>query len=276
MPYKYEDYRKSADFIYSRTGFSPQTALILGSGLGAVANSMEDPVIISYEEIPYFKPATTLSHEGSLYCGNLFGVKTLIMKGRLHYYEGYTPQDIAFPINVFSLLGVKNLIILNAAGGLKDGMKPGDIMLITDHLSFFSQSPLRGENIGFFGPRFPDMSSVYSKSLADLADKTALNTGIRLFDGVYAYMPGPQYETPAEIRALKALGADAVGMSTVYEAIAAAHCGIPVLALSTITNLGAGMGSTPLDGADVVSAADNSLESIICLLEGIFKGIKNK
>lgn len=270
MSYEYRHYRESADYLRARLGLLPDVAVVLGSGLGGLARHMEDPVVLPYGQIPHFKPSTAQSHEGALYSGRLFGVNAALMKGRHHYYEGYTFEDIAFPVGVLALSGVKTILLTNAAGGLKDGMAPGDLMLITDHIKLFGDSPLRGPNLSQLGPRFPDMTAVYSPLLAGMARGAAQDSGVPLFEGVYAYMPGPQYETPAEIRALKALGADAVGMSTVPEAIAAVHCGLRVLGLSCITNLGAGMGSLPLDADEVVRTADRSRHRMEALLGGVF------
>lgn len=273
MAYQYAQYLESAEFLRARLGVSPRVAVVLGSGLGGFARHMERPTAIPYERIPHFMPSTAQSHEGALYAGRLFGVDVALMKGRHHYYEGYAAEDIAFGVRVLRLLGVDAIILTNAAGGIRPGMSPGDLMLITDHIGFFCQSPLRGANLLQFGPRFPDMTAVYDVGLAQLARDAAVKCGVALSEGVYAYLPGPQYETPAEIRALRLLGADAVGMSTVPEAVAAAHCGMRVMGISCITNLAAGLSGRPLDADEVVEAAGQASQSFETLVGGILRGL---
>jgi len=271
MAYEYAQYLESAEYLRGRLGVSPRVAVVLGSGLGDFARHMESPAAVPYERIPHFKASTALSHEGALYAGRLFGIDVALMKGRHHYYEGCAPEDIAFPVRVLRLLGADTIILTNAAGGIQPGMSPGDLMLITDHIGFFCQSPLRGANLPVFGPRFPDMTAVYDPELAALARAAAFDGGVRLKEGVYAYLPEPQYETPAEIRALRILGADAAGMSTVPEAMAAVHCGMRVLGVSCITNLAAGLSGRPLDAGEVVETAKHARESFETLLGGVLR-----
>lgn len=273
MACQYAQYVESAEFLRARLGVSPRVAVVLGSGLGGFARHMESPSIVPYESIPHFMPSTAQSHEGALYAGRVFGIDAVLMKGRHHYYEGYSTEDIAFCVRVLRLLGVEAIILTNAAGGIRSGMSPGDLMLITDHISFFCRSPLRGANLPQFGLRFPDMTAVYDVGLAQLARDTAAKCGIPLWEGIYAYLPGPQYETPAEIRALRLIGADAAGMSTVPEAIAAVHCGMRVMGISCITNLAAGLSGRPLDADEVVEAAGKASQNFEALVGGILRGI---
>lgn len=236
-----ENAKEAAQFIKTQVSEIPETAIILGSGLGSFADGFEKIVSIPYSLIPHFPVSTAPDHKGNLVFAKK-GKKTfLIMQGRLHYYEGYSMDEIVFPIRVMKLLGIKNLILTNAAGAINTDFKTGDLMLIADHIKFFNDTPLRGENIGEFGPRFNDLSDLYTKSLRDFVKDTAKMLNVPLFEGVYSYMPGPCFETPAEIKMLKTLGADVVGMSTVPEAICASHAGINVIGLSFITNMAAGV-----------------------------------
>jgi len=259
IKYKYEDYKKSADYIRKKLPELPDTAIILGSGLGGYADNFINPVIIKYEDIPNFPKSTVENHKGELIFGEVFdseheNKKTVfVMNGRFHYYEGYEMEDTAYPVGVFYLLGIKNIIVTNAAGGINLNFHPGDLVCVYDHIKFAAECPVRGENIPEFGARFFDMQSVYSKDLIKKAKNCALNLGFALKDGVYAYMSGPQYETPAEIRMLRILGADLVGMSTVAEVIQAAQCGIKVLCISCVTNYAAGVTNEPLAHGEVVA-----------------------
>lgn len=273
MGYQQQDYQKAADFIRERTGLTPQIAIILGSGLGKLADLAEDAVRIPYEDIPLFSRSTVDSHKGELIVGKLVGKTALIMAGRFHYYEGYSMEQITFPIRVFSLLGIQNLIVTNAAGGINTGFAPGDFMLIEDHIKFFSESPARGENIPAFGQRFFDLSEAYSAELRGIAEQAAEACGIALRHGVYAYMPGPQFETPAEIRMLRTLGADAVGMSTVPEVITANQCGIRVLGISCISNMAAGILQQPITDDEVVEVANRVSKAFVELIVNIVKQI---
>lgn len=264
-----EMYRKAADYINSRIDGTPGIAVVLGSGLGPLADSIEQPVEIDYRDIPGFPETTVAGHAGKLVCGILGGRRVLAMKGRFHYYEGYDISQVVFHIRVFGLMGIDSLIVTNAAGGINTSFRPGDLMLITDHISFFAPSPLRGRNLDEFGPRFPDMCEAYDRSLIEYAEGIAESMGIELKKGVYAFAQGPMYETPAEIRALRALGADAVGMSTVPEVITARHCGMKVLGISCITNMAAGILDQKLDHSEVMDTARKTEKAFIRLVSEI-------
>lgn len=239
MTYSRADYERAAALIRERDSRPIAAGLVLGSGLGVLADEITDRVVIPYAEIPNFPRSTVQGHAGQLVIGSLEGVTVIAQQGRAHFYEGYTMQQITFPIRVMLLLGIKTLILTNAAGGVNPNFTPGDIMLINDHINFVGlagHNPLIGENDDSFGPRFPGMAHTYSRELRDRAHQTAADQGITLREGVYACVSGPFFETPAEIRMLRAIGADAVGMSTVHEVLVARHGGIDVLAFSCITN----------------------------------------
>ena len=254
MPYTYEYFQKSADFLKEKVDFTPEIAIILGSCLGPFAQEIENPVVVDYKDIPNFLVSTVASHAGKLIFGTICGRKVVCMSGRFHSYEGYDFEQLVIPIRVFKLLGVKTTILTNAAGAVNTGYRPGDVMIISDHIKLNGNSPLRGPNVDEFGPRFPDMSRVYTPALRDVARQAAKSLDIPLREGVYMYFPGPQYETPAEVRAARLLGADAVGMSTVPEAIVAGHCGMQVLGFTLCTNMAAGVLDQPLSGEEVIAA----------------------
>jgi len=255
--YVYEQYAASAEAIRARIGsFRPRVLLILGSGLGSLGDEVEDPIAVPYSEIPHMKFSTAPGHKGQFLFGRLAGCDVAVMQGRLHAYEGWSFADAAYPVRVARLLGAETLIVTNAAGAVNVDFEVGDIMLITDHIKLFGDSPLRGPNVAEFGPRFPDSTHTYTPALQAIARKAAETLSITLREGVYMYFPGPQYETPAEIRAARLLGADAVGMSTVVEAMAARHCGLRVCAVSCIANKAAGISPTPLSGEEVLEAAN--------------------
>ncbi|GAB4569689.1 MAG: purine nucleoside phosphorylase I, inosine and guanosine-specific [Anaerolineae bacterium] len=238
--FTYEDYVEAAEWIQARCPLHPQVGLVLGSGLNALAESIEQAVKLPYEEIPHFPVSTVEGHEGRLVLGWLSGHAVMAMQGRTHYYEGYSLQQVTFPIRVMQMMGVKVLIVTNAAGGLNPDFRPGDLMLITDHLNLIGMaglSPLRGPNDARLGPRFPDMTNAYDPELRKLATEVADAEGIPLRQGVYVCLGGPTFETPADIRFLRLAGADAVGMSTVPEVIVARHGGIRVLGVSGISNV---------------------------------------
>ena len=262
--------KEAASYISGIVSTIPDTCLVLGSGLGPLTDRVEVIVSIPYEEIPHFPQTTVVGHEGVLLVANLSGKTTCIMKGRFHYYEGYSTQDATFYVRVMAKLGVKNLIMTNAAGGINTSMKPSELMVITDHISLFCDSPLRGANLDEFGVRFPDQTHVYDPELMNTILSCAKELGIPLHQGVYCYTRGPQYETPAEIRALRVLGADAVGMSTVAEAIAASHSSMRVLAVSCITNYAAGISGQPLSHDEVMQNANASSKNSIALMEKFF------
>ncbi len=251
----YEKILETAEYIKSKVNFQPEIGIVLGSGLGALVNEVEDYSEIDYNEIPNFPLTTVEGHAGKLVSGKIGGKSVLIMKGRFHYYEGYDISQVVFHIRVFKTLGINDILVTNAAGGVNRSFKPGDLMLIKDHISFFAPSPLRGKNLSEFGVRFPDMSEAYSRELTKMAKSVASSLGHEIQEGVYAFAQGPMYETPAEIRALGFLGADAVGMSTVPEVIAARHCGMRVLGISCITNMAAGILEQPLNHEEVMNTA---------------------
>lgn len=257
MRYTAEDYKRSAaqlrKYIGNRT---PEILLILGSGLGFLGDAVEDAVRVPYTALENFPVSTAPGHAGQFVFGTLAGKSVSVMQGRAHTYEGYSYEEVCYAVRVLRLLGVQTLLVTNAGGAVNTSFHAGEIMLITDHIKLFGDSPLRGENLDSFGPRFPDMSRLYTPRLRKLAAESAQELGIHLNQGVYMFFPGPQYETPAEVRAARILGADAVGMSTVPEAIAACHCGMQVLGFSLATNMAAGVLEQPLSEAEVLEAAE--------------------
>ena len=261
-----EHYTEAAAYIRRRMIEQPEVCLVLGSGLGRLAEEVEDAVSIPYEDIPHFPRSTVASHAGRLVLGRLNGRPAAVMAGRFHYYEGYSMETVAFYVRVMHLLQVKKLLITNAAGGVNERFQVGDFMLITDHIKFFTDSPARGAALPAFGERFFDLSRVYTPRLQRLAADTAEKLGISLRRGVYFYMAGPQFETPAEIRAIRLLGGDAVGMSTVPEVLAAAQCGMEVLGISCITNLAAGMTPGGVVSDDEVKESAGAAADAFCAL----------
>jgi purine-nucleoside phosphorylase len=261
--------REAADYIGTRTNVRPAIALVLGSGLGVLADEIENAVTISYADIPHFPVSTVEGHAGELLIGTLAGKPVLLMKGRFHMYEGYGAETVSFPVRVMKALGVTTLLVTNAAGGVNASFQPGDLMLISDHINFMFKNPLIGPNDPEVGVRFPDMSEAYSKRLRALARGVGEKVGVAFQEGVYAGLLGPTYETPAEIRMLRTLGADAVGMSTVPETIAARHSGIEVLGISCISNMAAGMLDQPLNHAEVMETAERVRETFIRVVKGI-------
>ncbi len=267
MGFSFEQYKASADFIRGRLGdFVPEVAMILGSGLGYLGDEVEQSVVIPYGDIPYFKASTAPGHKGQFVFGLLEGKKVAVMQGRMHHYEGYSYEEVAYAVRVLRLLGSATLIVTNAAGCVRTDWQAGDLMLITDHIKMFSESPLRGENIPEFGVRFPDASHLYTVRLQELARKTAGELNIPLREGVYFYCYGPQYETPAEIRAARALGGDAVGMSTAPEVIVAGHCGMDVLGFTLLSNMAAGILDQPLSEQEVLDAGVAAREKFSTLV----------
>ena len=247
---------EAAEYLRARLPARPDLALVLGSGLGGLADRIEDPVYIPYGQIPHFPVSTAPGHAGRFVFGRLSGRMVLCMQGRFHYYEGHDMAAIALPVRVLKALGCRALVLTNAAGGVNWDFSGGDFMLITDHINFMGANPLRGENDDAIGPRFCDMTHVYTPEFQQTARQVAAQQGITLREGVYLGYMGPSFETPAEIRAFRTLGADAVGMSTVPEAIAASHCGLPVLGVSLITNMAAGMAGKRLSGDEVIEIAN--------------------
>ncbi|MGI6123989.1 MAG: purine-nucleoside phosphorylase [Acetivibrionales bacterium] len=265
---------KTAHYLKSKIDFVPEIAIVLGSGLGKLADFIEGSIEIPYEEIPDFPRTTVVGHEGKLIFGTLKNRKVVAMKGRFHYYEGNDMDAVVYPMRVFKRLGIESIIVTNAAGGVNTEFIPGHLMLITDHLSFFCENPLRGENIDELGSRFPDMSVVYDRDLRKIAMESARKLGIDLKEGIYSYCKGPSYESPAEIRALRLMGADAVGMSTVPEAIAARHMGMRVLGISCITNMAAGVLDQPLNHEEVMETGKKVEQKFSALVSSIVENWK--
>lgn len=263
------DINETVSFIRSNTNHHPEIGLVLGSGLGALADTLSEPTFLTYGEIPHFAASTAPGHKGRLVIGKL-GDKTLLcMQGRFHYYEGYSMKQVTYPIRVMKALGIKTLILTNASGGLDLGFAPGDFMLITDHINYMGVNPLIGPNEDEFGVRFPDMSRVYSRELGEIAKTAAKDLGITLRQGVYVGFTGPSYETPAEIKMFQILGAGAVGMSTVPEAIVASHCRMEVLGISCISNLASGILDVPLTGEEVIEVCDRAGDEFTRLITGV-------
>ncbi|MGM1020622.1 MAG: purine-nucleoside phosphorylase [Bacillota bacterium] len=261
--------QEAADYIRAKTGIRPEIGLILGSGLGILADLIQDGISIPYQDIPHFPVSTVEGHEGELLLGTIEGRAVVMMKGRFHMYEGYGPQLTAFPVRVMKQLGIQSLLVTNAAGGVNTSYEAGDLMVISDHLNLTGQNPLIGPNDAALGVRFPDMSEAYSRRLREIAKQTAAQQGFGLQEGVYAGLLGPNYETPAEIVMLRTLGADAVGMSTVSEVIVARHAGIEVLGFSCITNMAAGILDQPLSHDEVMDTAEKVREKFLNLVLAI-------
>jgi purine-nucleoside phosphorylase len=261
--------KESIDFLESKITEKPQIALITGTGLNSLTEQMTIDFRIPYHEIPHFPTSTTEGHSGTLALGKISGKTVIAMEGRFHIYEGYSPKEITFPVRVLAGLGVKNLLISSAAGGLNPQFEAGDLMLVTDHINLTGTSPLIGPNLNEFGPRFPDMSAVYAPELVKLAKEKALELQIPLKQGVYVGLVGPSLETPAETRFLKMIGADAVGMSTVSEAIVAVHCGLRIAAIVVITNMNLPdcMKETSIE--EVISAAQRAGRPLSALWKSI-------
>jgi len=262
--------QEAAMYITSRIGNDPvQIGMVLGSGLGGLAEELQDAIAISYKDIPYFPVSTVFGHKGRLVVGNLEGKRVMCMQGRFHYYEGYGMDQVVFPIQVMHALGINNLLVTNAAGGVNTSYKPGDLMLITDHIKLIADSPMRGPNYDSLGERFFDMTNAYDKKLSALAREEAKRLGIPLQQGVYMFFAGPSYETPAEVRAARILGSDAVGMSTVPEALAASHMRMKVLGISCITNMAAGILDQPLNHTEVMETSDRVKEAFTLLVRSV-------
>lgn len=258
-----------AELIRARVAMTPKIGIVLGSGLGELGEKVETPTVVPYGDLPGFPVSTAPGHVGQFIFGTLGGQPVVCMQGRLHYYEGHAFSDILLPVRVMRLLGVETLILTNAAGGINPSFSVGDIMLITDHINFMGANPLVGPNDDSFGCRFPDMSFAYAPKLRELAKACAKETGIELKEGVYLACSGPSYETPAEIRAFRTLGADAVGMSTVPEVIGASHCGMQVLAFSLISNMAAGILKQKLTEEEVLEAGRQKGAQMQALIQNI-------
>lgn len=260
---KYEDYLEGAEALSKAlSGFVPEVLIILGSGLGDLGERLAEPIIVPYSSVPHMRYSTAPGHKGRFLAGELGGKRVLMMQGRLHFYEGWAAEDAVYPIRLAKLLGADKLIVTNAAGGINMDYKPGELMLISDFIKLNAVNPLVGPNIAEFGERFPDMSRVFDREFMGAFRKIAESHGENIHEGVYFYCTGPQYETPAEIRAMRLLGADAVGMSTVPECIAARHCGMRILGLTLVTNMAAGILDQPLSGEEVIEAGKAASERL--------------
>lgn len=267
-----EKLEESASFIDGQLGGrKPVIAIILGSGLGDLADSLDDAVAIDYSSIPHFPVSTVPGHKGKLVIGKLGGKMVLCMQGRIHYYEGWSMAEVVYPVQVIKKLGVNNLFVTNAAGCVNTDWKPGDLMIITDHIKLIADNPMRGQNDDGLGPRFFDMSRAYDKNLISVATSAAIAKGITIRKGVYMYFAGPNFETPAEIRFARIAGADAVGMSTVPEAIAASHMGMRTLGISYLTNMAAGILDEPLSHQEVLETGERVKKSFTALVKEIVK-----
>ena len=270
--YTFAQYQESADAIRARIGgFVPKVAMILGSGLGFLGDEVENPIAVPYSQIPYFKTSTAPGHKGQLVFGTLEGQRVAVMQGRMHHYEGYSYEEVSYAVRVLRLLGCDTLLVTNAAGCVNRDWSAGDLMLITDHIKIFMESPLRGENLPQFGPRFPDASHLYTPALRQVARQAAEELDIPLREGVYMYFPGPQYETPAEVRFARIAGADAVGMSTAPEVITAGHCGMQVLGFTLLSNMAAGILDQPLSEQEVLDAAAAAREQFSGLVRACLR-----
>jgi purine-nucleoside phosphorylase len=272
----YERAEHAARVIRSRISVEPRIALVLGSGLGSFADDLEESVGIPYEDIPGFVRSTAQGHAGRLVVGKIDSVPVLAMQGRVHYYEGYSLEEVTFPVRTFGLLGVKTLVLTNAAGGINVQLSQGALMVISDHVNLMGVNPLRGPNDERFGPRFPDMSAVYSHELQELVVDEAKAIGAEVRRGIYGGLSGPSYETPAEIHLLRSLGADAVGMSTVPEAIVARHMGLEVLGISCITNMAAGISDAPINHEEVMATGDRVRETFADLVRRVIGAINQR
>ncbi|MFD0711088.1 purine-nucleoside phosphorylase [Paenibacillus sp. GCM10027626] len=264
-----EQIKEAAAYIAARTTVQPEVGLIMGSGLGILGDYITDAVTIDYADIPHFPLSTVEGHAGELMIGKLASRPVVLMRGRFHMYEGYGPELTAFPVRVMKAIGVNKLLVTNAAGGINTSYEPGDLMLISDHINLTGRNPLIGPNLEEWGPRFPDMSEGYSRRMRQLAAETAEAQGFSLSEGVYVGVLGPSYETPAEIRMMRTMGADAVGMSTVAEVIAARHCGIEVLGISCISNMASGILDQPLSHEEVMETTERVKSRFLGLVNAV-------
>ena len=269
----FDKVQESADFIKSKSNIEPKIGLILGSGLGVLGDEIENPVKIKYNDIPNFPVSTVEGHAGQLVIGNLEGKQVVAMQGRFHYYEGYSQQEITFPVRVMKALGVDTIVVTNAAGGANRSFNPGDLMVIKDHINLSGNNPLMGANEERFGPRFPDMSTAYKPKYVNLVKECASELNMKIQEGVYAFFSGPTYETPAEVRMAQILGADAVGMSTAPEVIVASHSGMDVIGISCITNMAAGILDQPLDHEEVIETTQKVKSEFLSLVKTVVNKI---
>jgi len=272
----YDRAEHAARIIRSRTTETPRVAIVLGSGLGGFADDFDEPVGIPYQEIPGFARSTAEGHAGRLVIGKVDQVPLIAMQGRVHFYEGYSLEQVTFPIRAFKLLGIKTLILTNAAGGVNVQLTQGALMVLSDHLNLMGDNPLRGPNDSRFGPRFPDLTSAYSPELQEIVVEEAKALGVEIRRGIYAALSGPSYETPAEIHLLRALGADAVGMSTVPEVIVARQMNIEVLGISCITNMAAGISDQPINHEEVMATGDRVRETFTQLLRRVVSRVSSR
>jgi len=264
---------RAAKFILAKTKLRPKISLVLGSGLGAFADSLSSPVKIPYQKIPGFPRSTAIGHAGRLVIGLAGKIPVAAMQGRVHFYEGYSAKEVVFPMRVFGRLGIRAAILTNAAGGINLGFQQGALVVLRDHINLQGANPLIGPNDDRFGPRFPDMTQAYWRSYREAALEEARRLGIEVHEGVYAALSGPSYETPAEIRYLRSIGADLVGMSTVPEVIVARHMGIRVLGISCVTNMAAGVLDQPINHAEVIETTDRVKSHFISLLSAVLPRI---
>ncbi|MGA6980065.1 MAG: purine-nucleoside phosphorylase [Candidatus Sulfotelmatobacter sp.] len=264
----------AAQFILQRTPLRPRIGLVLGSGLGGFADSLTDATRIHYPEISGFPRSTAIGHAGTMVIGNAGATQVAVMQGRVHLYEGYSPQQVAFPMRVFGRMGIRSVVLTNAAGGINLNYQQGALVLISDHINLQGSNPLIGPNDDRFGVRFPDMTHVYTKDYREMVRAEAAKLGMTLHEGVYAALLGPSYETPAEIRYLRTIGADLVGMSTAFEAIAARHMGIKVLAISCVTNMAAGILDQPLSHQEVMETGKRVKSSFEALISAVLPRIQ--
>jgi purine-nucleoside phosphorylase len=268
------DYQEAADYVLSKINGTPETGIVLGSGLGALADEIEDATVIPYGEIPHFMTPTATGHRGNLICGTIRGKRVLAMQGRFHYYEGYTMRQVTFPVRVMKLLGVKNLLVSNAAGGINSAFRIGDLMIIRDHINMLP-NPLIGQNDDIFGTRFPDMTRAYDREYIRYMEEIAASHDIPLKKGVYVGLTGPSFETPAEYAFYGRAGGDAIGMSTVPEVIVARHAGLRVFGMSVITNSGYHFADDFVnDGDDVVKVAGQAADKMRLLFTELIIGIR--
>lgn len=267
----YEMVQQSAAYILERSGLRPECGVILGSGLGSLVEQMTEQTVIPYADIPHFPRSTVAGHAGNLVLGSLAGRPVAALQGRFHYYEGFSMREVAYPVYVLRRLGVRTLIVTNACGGINLSLRPGDLMLLTDYINLLGDNPLIGANDERFGVRFPDMTEAYAPALRELARSAAEQLNIPCKEGVYALFSGPCYETAAEIRAYRALGADAVGMSTVPETIAANYLGMQVLGIACITNMATGIAREKHTHEEVLAVADRSSEQLCRLVRGVIE-----
>ncbi len=267
--HKTEEILEAKHYVEKFTKVKPTIGIILGSGLGPFADTLEDAVHISYDDIPHFAKSSAVGHANELVIGTIAGKNVVAMKGRFHYYEGFTLDQVTFPVRVMKALGVDKLIVTNACGAINTDFNPGDLMLITDHINLTANNPLIGPNNADLGTRFPDVSEVYNKKLRSIVKEVATEQNVNLREGVYAWWTGPTYETPAEIRMIRTLGADAVGMSTVPEALIATHAKMDTVGISCLTNMACGILDQPLSHDEVIETADRVKETFLKLVKEV-------